>query len=96
MTIKEWQHRAHDYACSNGWPKGSCSVPEVLCLIHEEVSEALKAYRNEDQTQFAVELADIALRLCDCAERFGVNLEPEMWEKHQKNVTRPFRHGKRI
>jgi hypothetical protein len=106
MTIKEWQRKAWLNAESKGFHDQRRSIPEALCLIHSEVSEALECYRdgamvtsiNVDDKPgkpegFASELADIAIRLFDTAEECGVDLEHEIEIKHQYNVTRPHLHG---
>ena len=42
---------------------------------------------------FAIELADVAIRLMDTAEMFGIDLEAAIAIKHEYNGTRDFRHG---
>ena len=93
MTIQEWQKEIHENAKNHGWWENPRPVPEILCLIHSEVSEALEAYRENDKEGFAEELADIAIRLMDAAEGYGINLESEIYKKHEKNKLRSFRHG---
>jgi len=60
------------------WPS-DVSVPEKLCLIHSEISEALEDYRNNSMKLsfgvngkpigFPTELADAVIRIMDLAER---------------------------
>lgn len=95
-TIKEWQRDCHDNAVAHGWWDEKRPIPELLCLIHSEVSEALEAYRNEDILGFREELADIAIRLFDLAEGYSVDLEHGIELKHEKNKTRPYRHGGKV
>lgn len=46
MNIQELQTKAHQAAKSKGFYDESINVPEKLCLIHSEVSEALEAHRK--------------------------------------------------
>jgi NTP pyrophosphatase (non-canonical NTP hydrolase) len=93
MTIKEWQVTVHAYAKDKGWWDRPRPIPELLCLLHAEVSEALEAYRTHDVPNLREELADLAIRLVDMCEALGINLEAEMQKKHEINLTRPYRHG---
>jgi NTP pyrophosphatase (non-canonical NTP hydrolase) len=71
------------------------SVPESLCLIHGEVSEALEADRKGDEENFSEELADICLRVFDLAGSMDIDLEGAIEKKMQKNRNRPYKHGKK-
>jgi NTP pyrophosphatase (non-canonical NTP hydrolase) len=106
MRIKEMQKRAWLNAEAKGFHDQKRSVPEALCLIHSEVSEALECYRDGEMVTtinwddkpgkpegFASELADIAIRLFDTCEDLHIDLEHEIEIKHQYNVTRPHLHG---
>ena len=87
------QKAIHQNAVDHGWWETERPIPEVLCLIHSEVSEALEAYRKDDKENFAEELADIAIRLLDAAEGYGINLENEILKKHEYNKSREYKHG---
>lgn len=93
LPIRHLQKLIHRNAINHGWWETERPKPEILCLIHSEVSEALEAYRNHDDKGFAEELADIAIRLLDAAEGYGIDLGKEIIKKHQVNVTREYRHG---
>lgn len=96
MKIKEWQEEIHHWSIEKGWCEHDRPIPELLCLIHSEVSEALEAYRVNDMENFAIELADIAIRLFDTSEALNIDLEKEIEKKHQVNKQRPYRHGNKV
>lgn len=104
MNIRTIQKRAHELAVKKGWYDGpNRQVPELLCLIHSEISEALEAYRSGYMTVayygdgkpegLPIELADAVIRIADMAEYLGINLEKYIAEKMRYNKSRPYRHG---
>lgn len=92
-SIQRWQELVHQNAVAHGWWETERNIPEMLCLVHSEVSEALEAYRINDEANFGEELADIVIRVLDMCEAFGIDLETEIAKKHSKNCERPYRHG---
>jgi len=93
MDIKTMAEIVHKNAVDHGWWEENRPVPELLCLIHSEVSEALEAYRVSDNANLAEELADIVIRVFDMAEGLKINIEDEILKKHKFNLTRPHRHN---
>jgi len=108
----EWSVRglvemAHATAREKGWhdPEHPRTIPELLCLVHSEVSEALEAYRDPDReicVEYEVdgkpegvpsELADVVIRVADVAGLLGIDLEGAIRRKLAYNKTRPQRHG---
>lgn len=110
MNFKELQTMVHKTAKDKGfWDRVSDrNIPTKLCLIHSEISEALEAYRDEENPLinefpeegygekpigFIFELADAVIRIMDLAERYEINLEEAILVKDRYNKTRPKRHG---
>ena len=75
------------------WHKTEYKIPAVLALIHSETSEALEAFRKNDRVNFEEELADIVIRVLDCASGLGVNMDEAVAAKLDKNKGRGYRHG---
>ena len=107
MRIRDAQRKIWQTAEDHGWHEGALNIPEKLALIHAEVSEALEDYRksatnaelaqirwNGDKPDgFAIELADIVIRVFDFADQLDIDLETMMCVKMAYNDTRSFRHG---
>ena len=85
---------------ANGWNvltpecwEDSYRIPAILALITSEVSEALEGFRLNDRENFAEELADVLIRVLDCAGGLGIDLDRCVREKMEKNRHRGYRHG---
>jgi NTP pyrophosphatase (non-canonical NTP hydrolase) len=120
MTINELVADAHGRAIRKGWwdaylKSGSVdmvavrvTIPEKLCLIHSEVSEALDEYRNghcPTETSLTAsgkpeglpsELADIIIRVADLCGALGIDLGEIIELKSRYNETRGYRHGSKL
>ncbi len=95
MNISEIAIEIHQNARDHGWWEDASEekIPERLCLIHSEVSEALEAYRIDDRENFCEELADIVIRTLDLCAGYGIDIEHEIRKKHERNKRRAYRHG---
>jgi NTP pyrophosphatase (non-canonical NTP hydrolase) len=89
----------HELAVEKGWYDKSREVPELLCLIHSEISEALEGYRNNipegEKGWLGEELADAVIRIWDMCDYLGIDIAKEVNKKHEYNKTRPYRHGEK-
>ena len=94
-SIKEWQTIVTQWALSKGFKWTKEDVDTMLLRIHSEVSEASEAIRDDNAEGFAEELADIFIRLVNLSEVWGINLEKEVVDKHNKNMNRPHLHGRK-
>lgn len=87
----------HDLAKEKGWYDQERPTPELLCLVHAEVSEALEAYRRDikegEKGWIGEELADVVIRVFDLAENLNIDISDCMDKKHAYNKTRGYRHG---
>lgn len=68
-------------------------IPAILALIHSEASEALEGFRTGDFDNFAEELADILIRVLDCATGLDIDMDKAVRAKLNKNRERGYRHG---
>lgn len=102
-SLRELLREAYDIAKSKGWHDTERSFPELIALMHSELSESLESYRdNEDAIVmrddgkpdgYGIELADAVIRVMDACEHLGLDLESLVMTKMAYNRTRPYRHG---
>ena len=106
MRINDLSRAAHEAAVKSGWYDTKRNIPELLVLIHSEISEALECYREDRMRTYTVshkpcgfwtEIADVYIRLGDMCGFYGIDIERVIERKMAYNSTREYRHGgKRI
>lgn len=106
LTIETIMGRAHETAKAKGWwdKDKQSSVGEFIANAHGELSEAFEIYRDNGSLHFigmdgdkpegfAVELADVILRIADFCQAHSIPLEAALKRKMGYNDTRAYRHG---
>jgi NTP pyrophosphatase (non-canonical NTP hydrolase) len=108
MKVTELMEQAHATAAEKGWHDKPRSIAEEIALFHSELSEALECIRNGDEPDaiwhdgngkpcgFAVELADVLIRIAESCQHRGVPLEKALILKLAYNKSREYRHGKKL
>jgi NTP pyrophosphatase (non-canonical NTP hydrolase) len=94
----------HEIAILKGWYDTKRDIPELLCLIHSEVSEALEAARTGNHpsekipghSKVAEELADCVIRILDMASYLKIDIGNAVKAKIEFNRTRSYRHGNKV
>lgn len=71
------------------------NIPEMLCLIHSEISEATEGHRKNlmddklpHRPMLEVELADAVIRILDMCGGLGLDLQGAIYEKLAYNAQR--------
>lgn len=92
----------HETAVRTGWWDVEGEKGTRIALMHEELSETLKAYRKGNPPDkhipefdnATVELADTIVRIMDFGQHYNMRIAEALIAKAEFNKTRPRKHGK--
>lgn len=106
LTIAQVIDASYKTAMEKGWWDQPRTIPELIALMHSELSEALEDYRTQEMLAvidpsgkpigLPVELADVIIRIADMCGYFNIPLEKALEMKLKYNTTRPYRHGGKL
>lgn len=107
-TLNVWRNIIHEYAVEKGWwdaeYTSSRNFGDLIALLHTEASEAYEEWRNgrlPNEVYYdglkpegiPMELIDLLIRVLDMCGHYNIDVEKCFIEKHEYNLTRPYRHG---
>lgn len=104
-TIPELQKECYQNAKVHGFHTEPRSPERVLMLMTSEIAEAFEEFRGGHKVDelyfredgkpegFGIELADLAIRLFDTSEEYGIDLQAMITVKMEYNRTRTYMHG---
>jgi len=88
IDLPKLQREIYDHKVAKGF--NVTNIEQEFCLIHEETSEAYRAYRKK-LPDVGEELADVAIYLLGLAQILGLDLEKEILNKMEINKNRVYK-----
>ncbi|MBO0477955.1 hypothetical protein DOK76_12850 [Vagococcus sp. DIV0080] len=87
--LKGYQQEIFENKINKGF--NITNIEQEFLLLYGEVAEAFDAYKKNDQTNLAEELADVAIYLLGLSEILGIDLDEEIRQKIAINHKRQYR-----
>jgi NTP pyrophosphatase (non-canonical NTP hydrolase) len=101
-AVRDMSEEIHESCIAAGWYTDieignplERNIPEMLALIHSEISEALEGYRKDlmddhlpNRKNVEVELADAIIRILDLGGYLKLDVAGAIQEKFQYNQVR--------
>ena len=101
INLTEFAKEVHNYNKEKGFWETTREIPELIALMHSELSEALEAHRKDlmddkltHRSGVEVELADTIIRILDWCGHAGIHIGEHIMAKLEYNKSRPHKHGK--
>lgn len=106
ITIDEYILASHRLAKEKGFWERPRELPELLALVHSELSECLEEARKGFEPNYEYtdkqgkpcgipsELADTVIRILDLCGYFDIDLDKAIIKKLRYNSQRERKHGK--
>ena len=94
VDLRELQRVVYQNKVEHGF--NTTDMHLEFCYLHNEISEVFRAWEDYkdrgdgDTSEVAEELADVAIYLLGFAEMAGVDLEPALLAKIEKNRRRTY------
>ena len=71
MNIEQIQERAYGHALTQGWFAEEPSFGSSMCLLQQEISEAVEAYRTDEFRPWKTRRAETGMELRVALDEFG-------------------------